>query len=327
MGPGAEFDLIRSLVGHGRPLPRGVVVGPGDDAAVFENGFVLTCDMTVEDVHFRRGWLSGEEIGYRAAAAALSDLAAMAALPVAALVAYALPGGEGRALVREIHAGVEEACRLVGAGVVGGDVTASPGPLVVDVAAVGRTDRPVLRSGARPGDELWVTGRLGAPAAAVSLLAAGRRPSPPLHDAYARPRPRTAEALWLARHAELAALIDLSDGLAGDAAHVAAASGVTVILEADAVPVHPAAAEGVGEEAAPDLALSGGEDYELLLAVRPGALGGVVDGFAEAFGVPLSRVGEVVERVEDGVLLRPTGGGAPVRPARGGFDHFRPGTE
>ena len=323
-GPGAEFELIRSFVGGGRALPPGVLVGPGDDCAVLEGGLVLGCDMTVEDVHFRRGWLDPWDIGYRAAAATLSDVAAMAADPLGVLVAYALPRDGGREMASALHDGVETASRSVGAGVVGGDVTASPGPLVVDVTAVGRADAPVRRSGVREGDELWVTGRLGAAAAAVRLLMEGTEPPETLRRAWIRPRPRIAEARWLAAHAPLEALIDLSDGLAGDAAHLAAASGVTVVVDGDAVPVAAGVADAVGGDAeALELALGGGEDYELLLAVPPGALDDAATAFRDTFGLPLTRVGTARPRDDDApVLLQPAGGGPPAPLRSGGWDHF-----
>jgi thiamine-monophosphate kinase len=175
MGPGAEFDLIRRLVADDQPLPPEVRVGPGDDAAVLEGGWVVTMDLSVEDVHFRRAWLSDHEIGYRAGAAALSDVAAMAATPVAVLVALAGPRGGGVDLAA-VQAGVREIASELGASVIGGDVSGSPGALVVDVVALGRTAWPVLRDGAEPGDHVWVTGRLGAAAAAVRMWEAGREP-------------------------------------------------------------------------------------------------------------------------------------------------------
>lgn len=319
LGSGGEFDLIRSLLGERPELPPGVRVGPGDDCAVLEGGLTLSCDLSVEDVHFRRDWMTPHEIGYRATAAALSDLAAVAARPLGVLVAYGLPRQDGRELAVGLHRGVEEACRRVGAAVIGGDVTASPGALVIDVTVVGHTDRPVLRSGARPGDEVWVTGRLGAAAVAVRALEGGRPLSEALRQAFVRPTPRTAEALWLAERADLHALIDLSDGLAGDAGHLAAASGATLVLAAAAIPC--------GREVPPPpdalVALSGGEDYELCLVVPAGGLERLARGFRSEFGVDLTRVGRVEGAGPVPVVLETQDG---VRRAlrSGGFDHFPP---
>ncbi len=347
LGPGGEFDLIRGLLGEVGEASQMVEVGPGDDAAVLAGGLVLTCDLSVEDVHFRRDWLSAEEIGYRAAAAALSDLAAMAASPMAVLLALALPSGprphehatsrddavapgappedapeDIPTLARLITRGAAAACERGGAALVGGDVTRSPGPLVIDIAALGRTAAPVLRSGAMPDDEVWVTGALGASAAAVSLLRDGRTPPPELRGAYARPVPRVVEAMWLAAHAPLHALIDLSDGLAGDAGHLAAASGVRIVLDAEAVPVAPGIEDAVGG-AGPALraALSGGEDYELCLVAPGGAVTPLVAPFGDRFGLGLTRVGRV--EAGEGVAIHGADGALPFEPA--GFDHFAPG--
>jgi thiamine-monophosphate kinase len=324
LGPGAEFDLIRRFVGTGA-LPPEVLTGPGDDAAVLEGGWVLTVDVSVEDVHFRRAWLSDREIGYRAAAGAFSDLAAMAARPVAALVTLAAPRG-GRVDVEEVHAGVRELCESVGASVIGGDLSRSPGPLVIDVVAIGRAARPLPRSGAEPEDEVWVTGSLGASAAAVYVWETGGAPSPELREAFARPRLRIAEARTLADASVAKALIDVSDGIAGDAGHVAAASGVRITLEAAAIPVAPAAVATLGAERAFDLALHGGEDYELCFVARPGTVDPAA--FERAHGVPLTRVGWVSEVSEvseasagEGVWIHDWEGEThPV--GRGGFDHW-----
>jgi thiamine-monophosphate kinase len=319
LGAGVEFDLIRGFLADAPPLPPEVLVGPGDDAAVLEGGWIVTTDMSVEGVHFRRSWLSDREIGYRAGAAALSDVAAMAARPVAVLVSLAGPPRDAPVL-EAVHAGLREIAHEVGAAVIGGDVSGSPGPLAIDVVALGRSDRPVLRSGAQPGDEVWVTGTLGAAAAAVRAWNSGREPPPLLRAVFARPRPRIAEAGRLATLGVLRALVDLSDGLAGDAGHLAAASGVRIVLEAAHVPVAAAAAADLGPAAALELALHGGEDYELCFTCRPGvvrsdalaAVGG--EGSAE-----LTRVGRV-ER-GDGVWLEGADGTCH-RLARGGFDHL-----
>jgi len=317
LGPGAEFDLIRRFVSGEHPLPPEVLVGPGDDAAVLEGGWVLTVDVSVEDVHFRRAWLSDHEIGYRAAAGALSDLAAMAAKPVGLLVSLAAPRG-GRVDVEAVHAGVREMGESVGASVIGGDLSRSPGPLMIDVAAIGRTERPLLRGGAEPDDEVWVTGSLGASAAAVHSWESGGAPSSELREAFARPRPRIAEARALAEAKVARAMIDVSDGIAGDAGHVAAASGVRITLEAAAVPVAPAAVAALGAERAFELALHGGEDYELCFVARPGAVDAAA--FERDHGVPLTRVGWV--SAGEGVWIHDWEGEThPV--VRGGFDHWR----
>ncbi|HET9948770.1 MAG TPA: thiamine-phosphate kinase [Longimicrobiales bacterium] len=316
LGRGAEFDLIRRFVGGGGALPPEVRVGPGDDAAVLEGGWVVSTDLSVEGVHFRRDWLGDAEIGWRAGAGALSDMAAMAARPVALLVSMAAPAG-GAFDLEAVQAGLREVGEGEGAAVIGGDLSRSPGPLVLDVVVLGRAEAPLLRAGARPGDEVWVSGWLGAAAAAVRCRLAGAEPAPELHEAYARPRPRVREALRLAEEGVAAALIDLSDGLAGDAGHLAAAGGVRITLDPRALPVAPAAREALGAERALEAALHGGEDYELCFAARPGAVD--PERLAERVGVALTRVGWAGEG--EGVwLLDAEGGERPV--PRGGYDHW-----
>ena len=348
LGAGREFDMIRAFLGEDRTLPAGVVLGPGDDAAVLEGGWVLSTDLAVEDVHFRRGWLTDEEIGYRAAAAALSDLAAMAAEPVGVLVSLAAPRG-ARVDVAAVQAGVRAAASAVGARVIGGDLSRSPGPLFLDVGVLGRTEHAVSRAGAAAGDAVWVSGTLGTGAAALVAWDEGGRPSEALRQRFARPTPRTRLAMVLAAAGIPSAMLDVSDGIAGDAGHLAAASGVGVVIEEAAVPVDPEVRQALGDEEGLAAALHGGEDYELLFTARPGAVEALRPPGAEPGeggepgagdrpvtfvleGVTLTRLGRVVEPPtrpdgtydEDApprVLLE--GPDGAVRPVdRGGYDHW-----
>jgi thiamine-monophosphate kinase len=320
LAPGPEFDLIRRFLPPPQRRPD-VRVGPGDDCAVVAgDGIALSTDMSVEGVHFRRDWLSPEEIGWHAAAAALSDLAAVAARPIGVLVSLAVAEADAGAFAEALMRGVREAAAATGAALLGGDLTRSPGPVVIDVTVVGEAPHPVLRSGARPGDELWVTGALGAAGLAVARLLAGEAPPPDARARFARPIPRTAEAVWLAARGLPRAMLDLSDGVAGDAAHLAAAGGVALLLDAAAIPVHPAVLRFLQNgDAALQLAAGGGEDYELLFAAAPSAVAPHVEGFRAEFGVPLTRVGRVAEG--EGVWW--DGGENPPRPVgRRGFQHF-----
>jgi thiamine-monophosphate kinase len=295
-----------------------VSVGPGDDAAVLEDGWVVSTDLAMEDVHFRRDWLSPDEIGARAVAAALSDLAAMAADPIAILVSMAgskqdLESG----LMEAVGVGARDAARACGAALIGGDLSRSPGPLVIDVVALGRAISPVLRSGAKVGDVLYVTGRLGGAAAALEFLQRGERPPEELRRMFARPTPRLGEARLLASSDRLHALIDLSDGLAGDVRHLAAASGVGVDVDVDAVPVATWMEAGATFEPR-RRALTGGEDYELLFAANP-SIEDTFEDLAAAFpDLPVTRVGRVVEGREVRFL---DSDGSSIDPG-GGWDHF-----
>ena len=172
------------------PTHDDVIVSAGDDAAVLRDGWIVSTDASVEDVHFRRAWLSASEIGYRAAAIALSDLAAMAAEPVALFASLVMPAALYGAEALELMAGVSAAARAQGAAVAGGDTTRTDGPLVIDITVIGRSAAPVLRSGARAGDEVWLTGTLGGPVAALAAWRAGTAPTPAARAAFARPQPR-----------------------------------------------------------------------------------------------------------------------------------------
>lgn len=304
LGGGREFDLIRRFLVNAREHPL-VTVGPGDDAAVID-GTVISTDMSIEGVHFHREWLPPSDIGYRAVVAALSDLAAMAAGPVAALVSLAIPERDAGDWAVELIRGAGMALHEYDAVLAGGDVTRSTSTVAIDVVVVGKCERPVLRSAARPGDEIWVTGELGAAAAAVAAWLAGEQPAAAARARYAKPKARIREACWLSDHAIPGAMIDLSDGIAGDARHLAAASRCHLIIDAAALPVHPAADAR--------LALSGGEDYELCFSARPGAVAGARDEFERQTGVVLTQVGEVT-----------TGEGVEIlnAAAESGFDHFR----
>lgn len=320
LGPGAEFDRIRRFLEGARPPddPR-ILVGPGDDCAIMmAQGLALSTDMTVEDVHFRRDWLEPETLGRRAAVSALSDLAAIAAAPIGILTSIALRRDEAPELGEAIMTGLRGAVEEAGGTLIGGDLTRSPGPIVIDVVVVGEAPRPVLRSGARPGDALFVTGLLGGAETAVTDLLDGRTPHPAALLAYALPKARLREAAWLAERNLPHAMIDLSDGIAGDAGHLAAASGVRIIVDAPLLPVH-SAATAHADDGGLALALGGGDDYELCFTADAGAVAAVQHEFVATFGIPLTRVGEVVEG--GGVVLRDADGrlrGMPVS----GFNHF-----
>ncbi len=331
LGQGAEFDLIRRFLRDAQPaqgsaLPENVRVGAGDDCAIVRGeGVALSVDMSVEDVHYRRAWLEPQEIGYRGVAAALSDLAAVAATPIGVLIALATKDSDGVDFAAAIMEGARAAATGFRAAVLGGDVTRSPGPVVLDCVVIGNAMRPALRRGARPGDSLWVTGELGAAASAVAAWKAGRTPEAAARLAFALPTPRIAEAVWLASRNAVDAMIDISDGLAGDVTHIAAASNVRIILDAMSIPIHPVAHVGMEDpDAALRLALTGGEDYELCFAAPPGAVERLGEAFLQTFGLQLTCVGTVHEG--SGVALRDFDGKVNDL-AVTGFNHFEGSTE
>jgi thiamine-monophosphate kinase len=245
----------------------------------------------------------------------------MAAEPLAVLLAAAIPAADRAAYSGRVVAGAQAAAAAVGTRIVGGDVTSTAGPLVLDFTVLGACPRPVTRRGAEPGDELWVTGALGGAAAAVRAWERGEVPPAEARAAYAHPVPRIREARWLAEHGVLHALIDLSDGLAGDAGHLAAASGVRVLLDAAAIPLHAGVREVCADEReALRLALGGGDDYQLCFASPPGATGPLGEAFAREFGSALTRVGRIARGAGVGLLAAD---GAEEDVAYGGYDHFR----
>ncbi len=279
LGEGAEFDTVRKLLDRWGALASGV----GDDAALLEvpagSRLVVSTDTSVENVHFKRGWLSAEEIAYRAAAAALSDLAAMGATPLGMVIALTLTE-QWRAQIVHLADGFAVASRNLGAPIVGGDLTRGS-ELSIGVTVLGSVERALTRSGARVGDALWVTGRLGGPLLALRALESGASPSPAHRDRFARPVPRIREARWLAERGATSA-IDISDGVASDASHIASASGARIILDLDRLPVM---AGVTADEAA-----RSGEEYELIVTA-PGTLDH--GAFEREFGISLTSIGHV----------------------------------
>jgi thiamine-monophosphate kinase len=294
-----EGEFIEWIKAQWSADPRAVPVGPGDDCAVVAFGdqpLVVTTDQVLDGVHVVVAACGPAAAGRKAMARGLSDIAAMAAVPLAAVATAALPKGTPRAHAEAIHRGLTEAGQAFRCPLVGGDVGSWSGPLAISVTAFGRPAgaQPVCRRGARPGDALCVTGRLG-----------GAWKS----DRHLRFSPRISEAIALAAHYALHAMIDISDGLAADLGHLCAASGVGAEVLAAEVPVHPDA-DGLAA------ALGDGEDYELLFAL-PAEQGDAV-ARESALPVTVSRIGTVTERAEV-VLVHPDGRRRPLGAA--GWEH------
>ncbi|HEY5372442.1 MAG TPA: thiamine-phosphate kinase [Polyangiaceae bacterium] len=270
----SEFAAISQLQTIFRGASQHVELGIGDDAAVLKpkGRLVWTVDTAVEHVHFERAWLSLGDLGWRSFQAAASDVSAMAGAPIAALSSVIFPAGLSAAELNQLARGQRSAARALGCQIVGGNLSLGR-ELSITTTLLGEAARPVLRSGAKPGDELWLCGDLGLAAAGLRLLQRGASRSKGAAArralrAFRRPRAQLAAGLSLARHAHAA--IDISDGLAGDAAHLARASGVRLVFDVRALEATLSSAlralATLLKLSALQLALYGGEDYALLAA-------------------------------------------------------------
>jgi thiamine-monophosphate kinase len=341
---GGEFDFIERV--RRRELARfttdehstldthhsSLIKGIGDDAAVLRPraGFdlVITADLLVEGVDFRLGggWTSPRDLGHRALAVSLSDAAAMGARPRFCLLSVGVPRALWRGrFVEEFYEGVWALAEVYGVRVIGGDTSRTPAGVVVDSVVLGevRRGRALTRGGARAGDQIFVTGSLGGAAAGLKLLESGavrtsrQRAGRGLVLRQRRPEPRVEWGALLGEKRLATSLIDLSDGLSSDLAHVCRESGVGARLDASLLPLDPLLAEaGVGADEALKLALDGGEDFELLFTAGPRTASRLP---REVGGVPVTRVGEVTG--ERGKVRLVRGGKARLLKPRG-FEHF-----
>ena len=325
---GEHALLARILARLPRPTST-VLVGPGDDAAVVatvrNERLVVTTDAIVEGVHFTRAFSSPADVGHKALAVNLSDLAAMAATPRWALVSLVLPGAWPVSDVEDLVDGLTALASRHGVAVAGGNITRTDGPLVVDVTAGGGVSprRWLTRSGAKAGHEIYVSGAIGGAAAGLEMLAAqsgSRIPDPVCVERHRRPQPRVRLGVAMGRARAATAAMDLSDGLADALRQVAAASEVGVRIDGEALPIEACAREwwtsrGVDPVSA---AVAGGDDYELLFAVPPksgGALRAIARHVADP---PLTKIGVFTKDPRERVLAR--AGKENALPE--GFEHF-----
>jgi thiamine-monophosphate kinase len=317
LGPGKEFERIRGIIAQIAEI-AGDVSNLGDDCALLPVGgttLALSIDNSLENVHFRTDWLDFKEIGFRAAGAALSDLAADGAKPLGVLVSLGIPPAnatKGADPAVEIMAGVATMVNNVDGKVLGGDLVRSD-RYMVDICAIGTAERPVRRSGAREGDALWVTGYLGGAALALQRFQDSGPMTAALRNRYACPEPRIGAGRWLAGHGA-SAMIDISDGLAADAQHLAAASEVSIEINLEHIPCW--------EDVDPMTALASGEEFELLCTMPPSFADANASAFRAETGLQLSRIGTCLRGAggrRGGVRLLDHS--TPVAlPA--GYDHF-----
>jgi thiamine-monophosphate kinase len=297
--PSGELPYIDWLRRRTPSDPR-VLLGPGDDAAVLtpigNSPLLVTTDMLLEGSCFRLREAGPRLVGRKAMAVNLSDMAAMAGEPLAAVVSVGLPRQGGKALAEELYLGLREIADAFATAVVGGDTNSWEGPLVVSVTLLGKASARgvVTRSGAHPGDWLLVTGPLGG-----SIR--GK------HLAFT---PRVREALELHRAADLHAMIDVSDGLAADVNHICEESGCGAVLRADAIPIAPAALDMKDSVSPLDHALGDGEDFELLFALAPSDARRLVEA-QPVPGITLHHIGLCIEA---GLWLEKDGQREPLQP-------------
>jgi len=330
---GGEFgwiDRVRSA--QAGASGDGLAVAIGDDAAVLDvplgRQVVVTTDLLLEGVHFRRDWSGFDDIGWKAAAVSLSDIAAMGADPTFAFVSLAFGPDEQVEDLDALYRGLSDCLARYGARLAGGDTNRTTGGLVLNVAQLGTVPqgRAWTRAGGRAGDVLLVTGTLGDSAGGLALLTRlgadeAARLSPILVAAHRRPSPRLEAARTLQKAGVVRAAMDISDGLAGDLPKLCAASGCGAQVDLAVLPVSDAlrGAQGVLGQSAAEVALAGGEDFELLLAVAPGDVDAARAAVA-ATGMRLTAIGELTPT---GLTLRgPDGEARPF--LRRGWDHFAP---
>jgi len=341
VGEIGERGLLRHLEAR-IPLGPGVVVGVGDDAAVVELGplVLVTTDALVENVHFRREWAPPRLLGRKALSVNISDVAAMTGLPRHAVVSLCLPPAVTLGFVDGLYDGLLERAAETGVNLVGGNIARCDAGIVIDVTLLGQATRVARRAGARPGDLAAVTGTLGAAAEGLKLLGQGARLDGDGNlastgvwtesaasavaacvRAHLDPRPPLGLAHAIAQRDLIHAAIDVSDGLSGDLAAVCRASGVDVVVDSTAVPVDPHVVQltrARGGDAL-TLALHGGEDYQLLVAIPPDRLGDLRE-LAAVWDLPIAVVGQFEEGPGQ-VMLKSADEVAPL--AAASHDHFR----
>ncbi|MFL5591596.1 MAG: thiamine-phosphate kinase [Ktedonobacteraceae bacterium] len=332
VGELGEFGLIARITA-GLPQSPDVIVGVGDDAAILDIGgeevLVATCDAQVEDTHFRLRRGSPRDIGRRALAVNLSDIAAMGARPRFALISLLVPPALDVAILDGIYAGLREEAAQFDVALVGGNIARNAERLIIDITLLGTGTRNKLlrRDTAKAGEAVMVTGSLGSAAAGLLVsedeqLAAKVAPEnlAGVLAALNTPTPRVAAGQWLAQHG-VTTCIDVSDGLAADISHICEASVVGVQIEAEALPIRPEVvriAAFAGREPQ-DLALFGGEDYELVFTVPADHADMLARELFVAAGVSATAIGTICEG--SAMTLLHQGKPSPLRP--GGWDHLR----
>jgi thiamine-monophosphate kinase len=316
--PFAERLLISRIRGQARRRP-GLAAGIGDDCAILQipAGLqtLVTTDFSLEGVHFRREWHPAEAVGHRCLARGLSDIAAMGGSPLAAFLSLALPPNLPQSWVNQFVKGLLKLAEKFKVSLAGGDTAQSRSGVLADIVVVGSVPRgkAIRRTGARPGDRIYVTGALGGAAAAFNLLFSGRKLKPADFPRHFHPMPRIEVGQFLLAKGLASAMIDLSDGLSTDLGHICEESEVGAEIHAERVP--RAMIGKPAREVDLKFALHGGEDYELLFTVT-----GNKRVPAEIGGVAITQIGHLT-RGKNLVLMNSEGVGVKLRPQ--GWEHFK----
>lgn len=320
-----EFGLIERIR-RSAPMGAGVLRGIGDDAAELRlpdgHHLLTSTDLLIEGIHFRRDWTSPEALGRKAVAVNLSDIAAMAGTPRFLYLGLACPADADLQELDAFLAGALDEAGRHGVVLVGGDTCRSPGPWLVAVTIEGSAPagRSVGRDGARPADLIMVSGTLGDSALALKILTDGGHPETFLLNRHCQPSPRTELGQALGKERLATAMIDISDGLASDLEHILQASGVDGVIDLDELPLSAAFRRLAGKNATiRELALHGGEDYELLFTVAPEHAAEAV-ALGTRLGVPIQQIGTLA--AGSGRLATCTAGGPPQPISVRGYDHF-----
>jgi len=300
-----------------------VRTGIGDDCAVLRLGadeeVLVTTDFSIEGVHFRREWHPPDSVGHRCLARGLSDIAAMGGDPLAAFLSLALPAKLPQSWIDEFFDGLLALARKHKVNLVGGDIAQSPSGILADIIVLGSVpcEQAILRSGAKPGDQIFVSGSLGGSAATLWRLFEQPKKNLRARDypEHFHPEPRVAMGKWLRDHRIASAMIDISDGLSTDLTHICEESGAGALIDAELLPIHPRASTRKDRL---DLALHGGEDYELLFTAP---LAAHIPSRIE--NVSVTRIGEIVQprRGKPNIELLTYGKRTPLTPR--GWEHFR----
>lgn len=322
LGEFGLIDLIARIVG--KQSRTELVVGIGDDTAAWRTRKSIqlaTTDILIQDVHFDLSTVTWRDLGWKALAVNISDIAAMGGVPCYAMVSLGLPAETEVDSVAELYRGIRDIARRFNVAIVGGNISRAPA-VIIDVSLIGEATKTLLtRSAARPGDHIAVTGHLGASAAGQRMLRSGlpldKRTASFLRKAHLRPQPRVPEGQVLVQHGVRSA-IDISDGLLGDLTHICKASKVGAKVWLDRLPIHPRV-KAIFKEEAPDLALSGGEDYELLFTAKSS----VIDRVKKVMSTPLAVIGEIT-RTDTGRVTLLDRQGKTVKWGEQGWDHFKP---